>query len=306
MITSIVFSKDRPLQLDLALNSIKQNFKLCQNIIVIYKNSQPEYEESYENLKKEHPDVNFWQQSSSIFTDILTAVKESFDYLCFFTDDNIVYQNVDIHKGILDQVFSLPNQEGKIVGCSCISLRLGMNTKKRDYSDGSSSLGLQDDILPKVVLLDPFLVIGWAFTSIAPGGYWSYPLSVDGHIFSKKAILSFCTELDFLNSHYDKLHNESGEDWRWNQTPNEFEAKLQRFYFDLPNAMICLQYSCVVNSPNNRVQNHINNKNGDSFPCDPLELNNLYKLGKRLNLSKIDFGEIVVPHQEIDILKGLE
>ena len=64
--------------------------------------------------------------------------------------------------------------------------------------------------------------------------------------------------------------------------------------------------SCVVNSPNNRVQETIQNRNGDTYSYSSEELCKYFKQGKRLSLSKIPFGNIACPHQEIDILKGLE
>ena len=39
MITAIVYSKDRPLQLDLCLNSIAKNFDQASDVVVIYKSS---------------------------------------------------------------------------------------------------------------------------------------------------------------------------------------------------------------------------------------------------------------------------
>ena len=70
MITSIVFSKDRPLQLDLCLNSIKQNLFTDNNIIVLYKTSTDDYQTHYNTLKEEHEGVDFVNQGYNIFEDI--------------------------------------------------------------------------------------------------------------------------------------------------------------------------------------------------------------------------------------------
>ena len=297
MITSIIFSKDRALQLDLALKTIKQNFKLCDDLIVIYKTSEQQYEDSYEILRGEHSDVSFLEQSSSIFFDIMTTINEAkSDYICFFTDDNIVYRKVDIGENHIISLFSLVDPSGDPVGCSCLSLRVGLNTSKRDMGNG-----LVNDAIPPLFSLSPFYV--WGFTTIPPGGYWAYPLSVDGHIFKKETILDFCIELEALNRYYEQR---GSPEKYWKQTPNEFESKLQRFYFDLPNAMGALEASCVVNSPNNKVQSHMPNKFGDDFGYTATDLNNHYKSGKRLNIDNINFDDIVCPHQEIDILEGLE
>ena len=300
LITSIIFSKDRALQLDLTLKTIKQNFGLCSNVVVLYKTSEQQYEESYATVKEEHPNVSFYKQSHSIFFDIVSIIKNAeSNYICFFTDDNIVYRNADITEDALNQVFNILDSQGQSVGCACVSLRLGLNTTKRDVGQG-----LIDDVIPKLFSLPPFFL--WGFTNLPPGGYWSYPLSVDGHIFNKEKILAFCVELEILNKHYQSTGQDSTEKWRWRQTPNEFKSKLQRFYFDMPNVMATLETSCVVNSPNNKVQNQVPNKFGNHFSYAAEDLNNHYKLGKRLNVDNINFDNIVCPHQEIDILEGIE
>tara|TARA_R100001377_G_scaffold65014_1_gene40456 strand:+ start:211 stop:1092 length:882 start_codon:yes stop_codon:yes gene_type:complete len=293
LITSIIFSKDRALQLDLTLKTIGKNFDLCDDVIVIYKTSERQYKESYENLKAEHPNVSFYEQSHSLFVDILGIVSgAASNYVCFFTDDNIVYRKVSINNLQLNHVFNS--------GASCLSLRVGVNTTQRDYGDGT----LRNDNIPGEVFSDPPFIV-WNRTSIPTCGYWAYPLSVDGHIFKRETMLEFCIELEVLNKHYQH-RGIPRENWCWSQTPNEFESKLQRFYFDLPVMMYALEQSCVVNSPNNRVQSYAENRSGDQFSYTPSELNHLYMSGKRLNVDKIDFSDIVCPHQEIDILEGLE
>ena len=292
MITSIIFSKDRALQLDLTLKTIRKNFDLCGDVIVIYKTSEQQHKESYENLKEEHSSVSFYEQSHSLFVDILATISgATSDYICLFTDDDMVYRKVEMSMDQLNNIFT--------VGASCFSLRLGANTVKRDYGDGV----LRDDSIPRSDLFPPFML--WNRTGIPTGGYWSYPLSVDGHIFKRNTMLEFCTELEVLNRHYS-YKGLPREKSCWSQTPNEFESKLQRFWFDLSPVMACFEHSCVVNSPNNRVQSHVENRSGDQFSYTSSALNHLYVSGKRLNVDKIDFSDIVCPHQEIDILEGLE
>ena len=109
MFTSIVFSKDRALQLDLTLNSIKSRIPCTQygypihRIDVLYTTSK-EHENSYETLIKEHQDVNFVRQSASIFSDIKKLVDTSLDeYVCFFTDDDIVYRELSLTQEDIDR-----------------------------------------------------------------------------------------------------------------------------------------------------------------------------------------------------------
>lgn len=300
MITSIVFSKDRALQLDLTLKTIRKNFELCDDLIVIYKTSEQQYEESYENLKLEHPNVLFLKQSHSLFVDVLATISgaES-DYICFFTDDDIFYRKVSFTYDNINWLFDQAN-------ISCLSLRMGHNTTQRQIN---GKIGA--DAMPSEGLLvtsedggDPQFSV-WNRMTIAPGGYWAYALSVDGHIFKRETMLKFCTELEVLNR-YNSYKGVPREKNCWNQTPNEFESKLQMFYFEIPAYMASPIHSCVVNSPNNRVQEHIENRAGDIFSYSASSLNDHYMRGKRLNINKINFESIVCPHQEIDIMKGLE
>tara|TARA_R110002020_G_scaffold177788_1_gene370535 strand:- start:692 stop:1600 length:909 start_codon:yes stop_codon:yes gene_type:complete len=301
MFTSIVFSKDRPLQLDLCIKSLKQNLFDDNNISVLYKTSNDSYKEHYNRLKVEYPDINFVEQGYCIFDDLVDLVSQSSDYLAFFTDDDIVFRKIDFTIENVDVVFKAPEPP-----CT-FSLRMGLNSRTRDYGDGEQ----REDPVPKPIYKiempssqEAFLL--WNRTGIGLGGYWSYPLSVDGHIFTKNFMLSCCEEL----AHLRKFYNSKGvprAKYSWGQTPNEFESKLQRFYFSMTPMMASAEFSCVVNSPNNRVQNEAQNRNGDQYSYDADYLAEQFAEGKRIDLNKINFDKVKItcPHTEIDILEGL-
>ena len=291
MITSIIFSKDRALQLDLTLQSIQKNFTQSDQINVIYNTSEEKFCRSYDQLVQDYPDVKFVKQEYSLFCDISETINAANnDYVCFFTDDNVVFNSVKLSETKLKKIFDLQ--------CSCFSLRLGVNSQLRDYGDGQ----FRNDVIPQLRMVDDFLI--WNRTTIPIGGYWSYPLSVDGHIFEKSTINLFCKELKVLNKHYS-YQGTRREKNCWRQTPNEFESKLQRFWFDLPPMMASPKESCVVNSPNNRVQNTAQNRHGDTYSYSSQQLNDLFATGKRIDMEMIDFKNIKCPHQEIDILEGV-
>ena len=281
MITSIIFSKNRPLQLDLCLNSIKQNFPQSTQNIVLHNNSV-EFGKAHLDIKKEHSDVEFWQQTESLFCDIWEAVKSAKnDYICFFVDDCIVYNKV-----FLEDMKSFDNDF-----VSCISLRLGANIcershNKETFSDKPVSYGFSQ-------------CGGWMMvnrTANTYGSYWSYNLSVDGHIFRKKDTEEMTLELWKVSQFKD-----------WKQTPNEFEGALQRFWPISPAVIICPFQSAVVNSPNNKTQDsHEANRSGDVYDYDENILLQKYEDGARINIDDIDFSNIKSPHTELDILKGLK
>ena len=299
MFTSIVFSKDRPLQLDLTLKSIATNFS-SSRVIVLYKTSNDKYKDSYSTVIEEHENVRFVQQGHSIFDDINNIVKDIEGYVYFLTDDCIIYNRVDLSAEELDNLFEVVTDAQKEKLLCCVSLRLGQNTTKRAMSGA-----LAPDAMPPPVYLtdDKFLL--WNFTTVPFGSYWGYPLSVDGHIFKASVMKNFTNELSLLDKYYANCGTIPRAKYSWNQTPNEFESKLQRFMFELKPIMGSLSQSCVVNSPNNRVQDSHDNKSGDVYGYVALDLKDEFDSGKRINFNNINFANIECPHQELDILEGL-
>tara|TARA_R110002020_G_scaffold301752_2_gene517158 strand:- start:756 stop:1598 length:843 start_codon:yes stop_codon:yes gene_type:complete len=278
MITSIIFSKDRPLQLDLCLGSIEKNFPDSNNNIVIH-NSSEEFKPSYGVVKSEHPNAQLWLQGASLFGDVYTAIAASEnEYICFFTDDIICYRpvvNIDYN------IFSDPE-------VSCVSLRMGVNITER-FCEGE----LYTDVPPQAFALNDNMII-WCRTNNLYGSYWSYNLSVDGHIFRKNDLLEMMGELVYMQPIK-----------KWKQTPNELESALQRFWTISPNMIAAPKHSAVVNSPNNRVQDTCHNRSGDTHNYEAEYLLGKYISGARVNLEYLDFGNIKCPHTEIDILKGI-
>lgn len=291
MITLIIFSKNRPLQLDLCLSSVKQNFNASYTPIVLYQCDE-QYENAYKNLRDEHADVMFWRQGKSLFEDVFVAINSYDDlYACFMTDDCIMYrQSPNLSDENLKNIF-------KIKEICCFSLRLGENTNKRGHSiDGKFQL--YDDYLQYTEGLNVWKndlgFICWDRTQHFYGGYWNYPISVDGHIFKVEDLSKWMEELVYI----EKIK-------QWEQTPNELERALQRFVNEAGPLVGCFTVSCVVNSPNNRVQQTIHNYNGVFHPAETSFLLEMFEQGKRINLDKLEF-KVESAHTEIDILKGLE
>jgi len=280
LITSIVFSKNRPLQLDLCLNSMKKNLPECSHVIVIHKNSE-EFASSHEILEREHSDVIFWKQGVSLFKDTLASTMSAdTDYVCYFTDDDIVFSDEDTYYKHLD------NPQ-----VACVSLRMGLNICKRSHGNET-----WEDTPAKYTRLSGG-GIGWSKTSNIYGSYWSYSLSIDGHVFRKRDMVEMLDELCYLENRRPE---------KWKQTPNELEEALQRFWTTTPNCIVSPTHSRVVNSPNNRVQESHNNVSGLSHNYSAEYLLGKYMSGSRINLDYLDFSNIQCPHTEIDILEGLE
>jgi len=278
LITSVIFSKNRPLQLDLCLNSIDRNFVDSTQNIVIHNNSNG-FKEAHKLLESEHPEVEFWPQGVSLFGDVLLAAKVAKnDYVCFFTDDDIFYVPFAPRKY---NIFTNPN-------IACLSLRMGLNICQRSHN---GVVGV--DAHKEVFEVDEDL-FAWSKTCHTYGSYWSYSLSVDGHIFRREDIIHMMSELCFLG---DKCGGQ--------ETPNHLESSLQRFWTISPNFMVSPRHSVVVNSPNNRVQqSHEDNKSGETYSYDENYLLGKYMSGDRINLDYLNFSDIKCPHTEINLMEG--
>tara|TARA_Y100000296_G_scaffold57589_1_gene66109 strand:- start:1898 stop:2704 length:807 start_codon:yes stop_codon:yes gene_type:complete len=267
------------MQLDLCLSSIKSNFPESNENIVIHNNSE-EFEQAHSTVQQEHPEVEFIKQGSSLFFDIYSAILRSNNlHICFFTDDDICFGKIEVAHAI-DNI--LPN-----ASVACISLRLGLNICKRSHN---GQIGA--DALKNYNTSGDFIL--WPKTCYNYGSYWSYSLSVDGHIFRKNDILTMVDELQFLDEQYT-----------WKQTPNAFESELQRFWTISPNVMAAPSHSKVVNSPNNRVQNHMLNAAGETYDVDQHWLLEKYVDGQRIKLENLTLPCIECPHTEINIMEGV-
>lgn len=282
MITSIVFSKNRPLQLDLCLNSIKKNLPECVHTTVIHKNSEG-FTSAHETLEREHSGVSFCQQGKSIFRNTLeSAISADTDYVCFLTDDDIVFSDEATQYRWLEDASSV----------TCISLRMGLNICERSVVGNMSK-----DIPYEVGELGGGNIV-WGRTKNPYGSYWSYSLSLDGHVFRQRDMVEMLDELCYLEDRHPE---------RWKQTPNELEGALQRFWTTSPPLIVSPRHSRVVNSPNNKVQDsHPDNMSGEYYSYDEGYLLGKYMNGSRINLDYLDFSNIKCPHTEIDLMKGLE
>lgn len=278
-VSAIVFSKNRALQLDLLLKSIYSNFKECMEVDIIYKETE-EHKDSYEKLKSEHqmklaaPFVYFHKQGDNNFYQLIyNLVSEArTSHVVFFTDDDIVYRNVNIPDIALESILH--------TNFSCLSLRLGGNITKRQIGDF-----MYDEMIPNFSVSNNILI--WDYTECNPCGYFGYPMSVDGHIFCKKKLLDILDKMDTRGQL---------------ETPNKFEELLVGFATDTGRYMISLSESCVVNSPNNRVQEEYKNRAGDHYSYCEDHLMNLYLVGTRIDLKSLDFSNVNCPHTEIKII----
>jgi len=102
LITNIVFTKNRPLQLDAYLESLYRYFPTERiQTHIIYK---PElFSEQYESLFKKYPDCKIVREND-FHTDCLSIINQAeTKYILFGIDDVVFFDSVDLD--IIDQTF---------------------------------------------------------------------------------------------------------------------------------------------------------------------------------------------------------
>ena len=259
----IIFSKNRASQLNLLLDSLKENANnLFDKITVLYK-SDFDYSIGYQKLKNKHQNVVFVQESN-FRRDFINLIDDDIESTTFMVDDAILFDKIknnkiEILKPVVEDYF-------------IFSLRLGFNCVYSHPANLYYNLG-EHEINGDYLIFD--------YTKQQAGDF-RYPLSTDGHIYNTTLIKDLLIEIDFNN-------------------PNTLEANLQMFVFNnsIPKNMVCFKQSKLVSVPVNLVNNTFNNRHGLEFGISEKELNDKFLNNEIIDLNSMDFSGINGPHKEI-------
>lgn len=256
----IIFSKNRASQLNLLLDSIKQNAHLFfDKISVLYK-SDEEYLVSYNKLKNEYLNIDFILERD-FRKDTINLINEEMNMTTFMVDDAVIYNPIFNKEFVLKQITS---------DVICFSLRLGKNCI---FSHPSNTFYNLKDFIE-----DDFF-ISFDFKNQEIGDF-SYPLSTDGHIYKTELIKELLTQIDFTN-------------------PNTLESNLQIFLTKVPTKVISFIESHLVSIPVNIVNTVFKNRHGLEYFISEKELNDKYINGEKIDLNQLNFMNINGPHKEI-------
>lgn len=219
----VIFSKDRALQLELLIRSMKKYFvDFDQYVIqVLYAASNSEYNAGYDYLKKIHPEIKYLKETN-FKRDLLDLVDERKYFTLFFVDD-LIFKNPFTMKSPQIQTF----RESRDI--ACLSLRLH---PRLTWCYSMNKPMKKPSHMPDNVWL-------WGGND----GDYSYTMSVDGHIFKTDDI--FC-----------KLSK-----YNYN-SPNTLEGQLATYIIQ-KSKMMCFEKSVIFNNPFNKVQKDLNNKSQD-------------------------------------------
>lgn len=273
MVNLIVYSKDRPIQLHLFLESTKRNSgNLFTSVNVIYKVSNTDYNRGYELLKKRNVLSNInWVLETNFKEDTLKLLNSPFT--CFMVDDMIFYKKLDstIIPDILEDL--------KLEKIFTFMLGVGKNCK---YSQ-TANLYFEN---PEFTTSQNGKVLTWDWKKVNNNSEFSCPFMLVGNIFLTSAIRTIVQYVNFT-------------------TPSYFEHALQEFTKQKKDTgcMIkyasCPEHNVVLHSTNNRVQDDIRNLAGIEFPEDPVLLNKSYLGNYIIDYDKLNFSNINGLHKEI-------
>ena len=227
-INTIVFSKDRAMQLHALLSSFFDTKIGECGIIVIYTASTNEHRASYEDLVKIFGSrVKFVEHKNS--SDFKNCLKLEVEYLpkgklFFLVDDIIITEVIDYN---LLSSLSLKN--------IIFSLRMG------DHLNYSYVVGVNQPLPMSLKIEDNLLTWQWSKCLLE----WGYPLSVDGHIFNSDEVLLWIQNFEF-------------------SSPSSFENSLQIMnHIYNKKQGVSFKKSRLFNIPANKVQNEVANLHGN-------------------------------------------
>lgn len=89
----IIFSKDRPAQLDLLLRSLDKQLAPVEKTTVLYHASDHDYAAGYGAIARERPDLSWWGDDFQRDLEMeLTRAGKTVTFLC---DDDVLYRPID-------------------------------------------------------------------------------------------------------------------------------------------------------------------------------------------------------------------
>lgn len=276
-ISAILPSKDRACQLELLLRSIHVNcpHDLFNNIFVLYKASNNDFEKAYQILQDKIeeifsndtivqfcPEHNFMDD----FRFTLGCICQDDEFVCGLVDDLVIYSPIKISKEEL--------QSGFDDDVLCYSLRLGYNTIVQNYADGSLQRPLQAEKISENI-------IKWNWKNRFAMENYGYPISLDGHIYRSIELLHLSTIKPFTCLR------------QW-----EGELATQVRHLTTRNSMLASPSSSLISIANNCVQNPPMIA-GLHYPFDPAVLNKMFLDGFIIDLKSITKRSFNSSHIEL-------
>ena len=219
-INGIIFSKDRPLQLDGTLRSFLLHCKDPEfvRLKVLYTTSSPVQETLYQRLIREHPAVKFVKEQN--FKRDLLTLLEGPEMILFLVDDAIFIKDFSL----MDVIDSLKRHSSALG----FSLRLGRNTTYCYSLDKPQHLPAFQHLSPRI------LKYNWTTEEYDFG----YPLEVSSSVYRAKEMQPLLARLPFSNPN----------------TLEDLMDKHKNAFRESNPFLLCYEQSVTFCAPMNKVQ----------------------------------------------------
>jgi len=260
----VAFSFDRPMQLYALLESIDFYVTGLGEVTVIYRASNDEFEEAYQEVVETFPGVIFLKQGARPHEDfkpltLWAAFDSPHDYILFAVDDIIIKDFIDVQKSI---------EQLEKYGAYGVYFRLGLHLEK-NYTRNRLMF------VPRYKKLEGDLC-SWSFCDGKCD--WGYPNTVDMTLYRKKDVESF-----FRGLNYKAPNTLEGS---WSCTVGWVMKKIGLFYV----------LSKIVNLPINKVQTENSNRTMNAYTS--LELLKIFNDGFKIDIAPLYRMKNKSPHEE--------
>jgi hypothetical protein len=265
-LVTVVFSKDRAMQLDATLRSFDYHVHGRPGKVVLFTTSSDFHADQYARLMEDHPGWAFVREQD--FKRQLLMIVENADHILFVVDDCLFFGDFR-----LERLTKALDEHEQAIG---VSLRLGKNTTYCYVVDSPDNVPSM-----RPIDLDGLSAYRWSEHS---GGAFDYPLEVSSSLYRSADIMPLLVAEEY-------------------SSPNTLEAALAartNSFWSKPD-LICFEQSVAFCAPINKVQNLYDNRAGTQAAYSTEALAEKYNAGQRIDLSIL---EDFIPkgcHEEIDL-----
>ena len=267
---TLIFSKDRALQLDATLSSFLLHCTDAKSmhIRVLYTTTPSLHTEQYIHLEKEYHEYPFIQfiREQDFRSDVL-ALLAPFEHILFLVDDNIF-----VHDFYLQNAIEILNIHGDTLACS---LRLGKNTTYCYPLNASQRLPDFEQ------LQNGMLKFNWTKGE----NDFGYPLEVSSSVYRVDDIVPFIARFPYRN-------------------PNTLEAFMNEnkpvFQEDKP-FLLSYEQSVTFCAPVNIVQTMWPNRTSKNIDYHSDKLSELFAQGYRVDINYYSDFTPNACHQEVEL-----
>lgn len=264
--SAIIFSRNRPAQLDLTLKTFKNSVGDLFNVdlYILYKGDNDKFKKGYQICRKENKFATFIEENF-FYEDIKNLLLNSSDeYILFCTDDTIF-----THNFAIEEIEKIMGEDDDLLN---FSLRLGTNTT---YCYPLSAQQQVPDYE------DEGRIFKWDWTNADYD--FGYPLELSSSVLRVEDMNRFIKTRTFTNPNL--------MEWYLDISKGRFVDRHQS---------ACFKTSVAFSAPMNTVESKNRNKvaNGEEYSVD--KLLEMYLDGSRINSYKFYNYVSMGAHQEVE------